>query len=82
MFAHFTIAGQCRHDVFMPQILAPGLELFTVTAALFSQLGEGVSEAMRVVVGQAGVFECVSEDSADWLGGLPVFSLEASGLEL
>jgi len=60
----------------VPEVLAPCFEVFRCLADCLAEMGERVTKAVRVEVGQAGARKCLPEDCANRCGGAPVFARE------
>ena len=60
-----TVAGERRHHLLVPEVLAPRFELFGRSADLLAQLGKRVAERMRIGIGEAGADERLLEDFPD-----------------
>jgi len=57
----------------MTKVLTPGLEVIRGLANLLAELGKGVSEAVRVDVGQPGIGKGFQKYRANGRGRAPVF---------
>lgn len=66
----------------MPKILGPCLELLWCQANCLSKADEGISEAMRVEVGQPRVGKRLMEDFTNGSGRAPVLPFEPLGRKL
>ncbi len=66
----------------MFQILSPRFEVLRGLAQCLAVAHQEVPEAVRVVVGQASLFECLAEDLADRSGVTPELFINAGYFEL
>lgn len=62
---HLPVAGECRQDVLMPEVLTPSLELLGRPADALTQLRQRLSKAVGVEVWQPRCRESVPENGPD-----------------
>ena len=60
----------------MPQVLAPGFEVFWCLAHGLPEANEGISEAMRIEVGQTRMGKRITENGTNGSGRAPMFPFE------
>jgi hypothetical protein len=60
----------------MSQILAPCLELLWRLANGFTEAGDGISETVRIEVGQTSIDKCITENCTSGSSRDPVFPFE------
>lgn len=60
----------------MPKILAPCLELLWRLENGFTEAGEGISEIVRIEVGQTSIDKRITENCTNGSGPAPVFAFE------
>ena len=73
---NFAITGKGRQNSFMPEVLAPRLELFGGLADILAELNKGISKAMRVEIRQASAVEGFAKDRANGRGTAPVIPFQ------
>ena len=73
--ANFPVAGEGRQNIFMPEVLAPCLELLGCHGVFLPELCLGASKAVRVKVWQANTVEGFPKDGSYRAGGAPVLAL-------
>src|SRR3984957_10285054 len=59
---HRAVAHECRQDLLVTEVLAPGFELLGRLAKLLSQCRQRLAEAMRIEIRQIRSFKCFLKD--------------------
>ncbi len=62
---HFAVAKKGRQDLFMTEVLAPGLELFGGFTDILAKSNKGISEAVWIEIRQIGADECLAKHFAN-----------------
>src|ERR1019366_8775682 len=74
---NFAVAGKSRQDLFMPEVLAPRLELFRGLTDILAELDKCISKAVRVEVWQASLYKSFPENFTDGRCVAPVLPFQA-----
>jgi len=78
---NIAIARKCRQHVLVAEVLRPCLVVLRRLADPTAKERQGLTEAMRVEVGQAGRREGILENLSDWADAAPVLAVEPRCLE-
>jgi hypothetical protein len=74
--ADLTVARECRKDLFVAEVLAPGFELLRSAAESLAQLSERVPKAMRIKIRRTGAHERALENLANRTRATPVLAFQ------
>jgi hypothetical protein len=80
--SNLSIARKCRQYLFVPEVLAPGLELFRRSTKAFTELRQRLAKRVRIGIRKVGAGESLLEDRSDRRGIRPMQAGKAAYLEL
>ena len=79
---HRAVAHECRQDLLVTEVLAPGLELLGRLAKLLSQCSQRLAEAMRIEIPQIRPFKSFLKDPSYRGRIAPAHPIEADSCKM